>query len=247
MDVATPPAPKKWHLKNIRQMEGPVGAVGRLSQHSDRSGAVVDIGANRGQIALFLCRLFCDIPIHLIEPIASNCEFVTRKLARFPTVKVHQMAMSDSTGKARFRVADHDESSSLFSNTGEEAAAQSGHTTEDVITVDTIRLDTWCSRNDVDHISCLKIDAQGSEYDILKGGARMLKKDAIDIVMLEWFATPHYDGVPLLDRIWGLLREHGYTLYDLFPSRRFPNGQLRFGDAVFISDTFRKTRLPSPR
>ena len=66
------------------------------------------------------------------------------------------------------------------------------------------------------------------------------------IIMLEWFAIPHYDGVPLLDEIWGLLRENGYTLVDIFPSRRLPNGQLRFGDAVFISDTFRKTRLPSP-
>ena len=91
------------------------------------------------------------------------------------------------------------------------------------------------------------MDTQGSEFNILKGASKMLKKQGIDIIMLEWFAIPHYDDVPLLDEIWSLLRENGYVLYDLFPSKRFPNGQLRFGDAVFISDTFRRTRLPSPK
>lgn len=239
--------PRNWQLKQIKNIGGPVGTVARLSQFSDRSGAVVDIGANRGQIALFLCRLFCDLPIHLVEPIPDNCDFVKKKLARFPTVRVHQLAMSDRNGTSKFRIADFHESSSLFSNTGPDASAHSGHTTQLVVDIETERLETWCERNGIDHISCMKIDAQGSEYAILKGAGAMLARDAIDILMLEWFATPHYDDAPLLDEIWGLLRRYGYTLFDIFPSRRFRNGQLRFGDAIFISDTFRKSRLPAPR
>jgi hypothetical protein len=52
--------------------------------------------------------------------------------------------------------------------------------------------------------------------------------------------------VPLLDEILGLMRGHGYWLYDIFPSKRLKNGQLRFGDAVFISDRFRTECLPAP-
>jgi hypothetical protein len=66
------------------------------------------------------------------------------------------------------------------------------------------------------------------------------------MIMLEWFALPHYDGVPLLDEILSLMRGHGYWLYDIFPSKRLKNGQLRFGDAVFISDRFRRDCLPAP-
>ncbi len=239
-------APKPRHLRQIIQKGGPMGAVARLSQYSDRSGAVLDVGVNRGTMALYLCRLFSDMPVHLIEPIPAQCDYVKERFARFPTAQVHQVALSDKTGKADFQLADHTGSSSLFTNTGEEAARHSSHNTQETITVETVRLDTWCSRNKVDRISCMKIDAQGSEFSILKGAPRMLGKQAIDIIMLEWFAIPHYDGVPLLDEIWGLLRGHGYTLYDIFPSRRLRNGQLRFGDAVFISDKFRTSNLPAP-
>ncbi|SEK22363.1 methyltransferase, FkbM family [Roseovarius azorensis] len=247
MNVDTIPPPKNRHLKQIIDKGGPIGAVARLSQYSDRSGAVLDIGVNRGTMALYLCRLFSDLPIHLIEPIPAQCDHVTTRFARFPMVRVHQLALSNETGTREFLVADHLGSSSFFTNTGPEAALHSDHRMREQITVKTARLDDWCADQQISHISAMKIDAQGSEYNILQGAEHMLGKQGIDILMLEWFATPHYDGVPLLDELWGLLRGHGYSLYDLFPSRRFRNGQLRFGDAVFVSGRFLKTRLPDPR
>ena len=239
--------PKKRHRDQIIAKGGPIGAVARLSQHSERSGAVLDVGVNRGTMALYLCRLFSDLPIHLIEPIPGQCEYVRERFARFPTVRVHQLALSNDTGEADFHLADHVGSSSLFTNTGDEATQHSSHATAQTFTVPVARLDDWCAQQGVAHISCMKIDAQGSEYNILEGAQGLLSRDAIDIVMLEWFAIPHYDGVPLLDEILTLMRGHDYLLYDIFPSRRLRNGQLRFGDAVFISDTFRKTRLPAAK
>lgn len=239
--------PKKRHRDQIIAKGGPMGAVARLSQYSERRGAVLDVGVNRGTMALYLCRLFSDLPIHLFEPIPAQCEYVRARFDRFPTVAVHQMALSDETGEADFHLADHIGSSSLFTNTGEEAALNSDHATAETFKVPVARLDDWSAAHGIGHIAGMKIDAQGSEYDILKGAADLLSRDAIDIVMLEWFAIPHYDGVPLLDDILTLMRGHGYLLYDIFPSRRLRNGQLRFGDAVFISDTFRKTRLPAAK
>lgn len=246
MTTETRLPPKKRHRAQIIAKGGPMGAVARLSQHSERRGAVLDVGVNRGTMALYLCRLFSDLPIHLIEPIPAQCEYVRARFDRFPTLEVHQMALSDETGEADFHLADHIGSSSLFTNTGNEAAQYSGHSTSETFKVQVARLDDWSASHGIGHITCMKIDAQGSEYNILKGAAGLLSRDAIDIIMLEWFAIPHYDGVPLLDEILTLMRGHGYLLYDIFPSRRLRNGQLRFGDAVFISDTFRKTRLPAP-
>lgn len=247
MTLQAAQAPKARHLKAIQQKAGPIGAVARLSQYSARTGAVLDVGVNRGTVALHLCRLFSDLPVHLIEPLPGQCAYAANRFERFATVKVHQLALSNRTGQARFLVADHLGSSSLFSNSGADAARNSTHATTETITVKTARLDDWCLETGITHISCMKIDTQGSEFNILTGAHDMLEKQGIDIIMLEWFATPHYDGVPLLDEIWGLLRGHGYVLYDLFPSRRLGNGQLRFGDAVFISGQFLKSRLPDPQ
>jgi FkbM family methyltransferase len=187
------------------------------------------------------------MPIHLIEPIPAQCAYVRERFARFPTVQVHQLALSDTNGQSDFHVADHLGSSSLFTNTGEEAALHSRHTTQETITTELARLDDWCAAQGITRISCMKIDAQGSEFRILTGACDLLSWDAIDVIMLEWFSLPHYDDVPLLEDILTLLRGHGYWLYDIFPSKRLSNGMLRYGDAVFISDTFRKTRLPAPK
>ncbi|MAU51823.1 MAG: hypothetical protein CMN17_05480 [Roseovarius sp.] len=238
--------PQRRHLRQMIERGGPVGALARLSQYSDRSGVVLDVGVNRGTIALYLARLYPDLPIHLIEPIPAQCEYVRDRFARFPTLRVHQLALSDGNGQSDFHIADHLGSSSLFTNTGAEAARHSGHVTQETITVDLARLDDWCAAQGISHVSCMKIDAQGSEYRILTGARELLSRDAIDMIMLEWFSLPHYDGVPLLDEILTLLRGQGYWLYDIFPSKRLRNGMLRYGDAVFISDTFRNTRLPDP-
>ncbi|GEM_PF-1334595 len=244
MTQDTPLKPRPRHRKKLMGRGGPVAALARLSQYSDRHGAVLDVGVNRGTIALHLARLYVDLPIHLIEPIPAQCRYLEERFARFPDLKVHQLALSDRNGSAAFHVADHIGSSSLFTNSGDEAARHSTHAVAETITVELARLDDWCAAQGISQVSCMKIDAQGSEFSILQGAERLLSEQAIDMLMLEWFALPHYDGVPLLDEILGLMRSHGYWLYDIFPSKRLKNGQLRFGDAVFVSDRFRKTRMP---
>jgi FkbM family methyltransferase len=243
-DILLKPKPK--HRRQIIARGGPVGALARLSEHSERDGVVLDVGVNRGTIALYLARLYSDLPIHLIEPIPEQCRYLENRFKRFPTLKVHQLALSDRNGTSEFHVADHVGSSSLYTNSGNEASRHSTHVTAETITVDLARLDDWAAAQGISHVSCMKIDAQGSEYAILKGAERLLSTQAIDTLMLEWFSLPHYDGVPLLEEILGLLRGHGYWIYDIFPSKRLSNGQLRYGDAVFISDRFRRECLPAP-
>ena len=93
-------------------------------------------------------------------------------------------------------------------------------------------------------ISCMKIDAQGSELNIFRGACRMLGSQSVDMIMFEWFAVQHYENCPLLLDLWTELHSHGYSMFDLFPGRYFRNGQRRFGDAVFVSDKFRRDRMP---
>ncbi|SIT88920.1 methyltransferase, FkbM family [Yoonia rosea] len=243
MNAETKLQPSKRHRDQIIKMGGPIGAVAQLSQYSERKGAVLDVGVNRGTMALHLCRLFCDMPIHLIEPIPAQCDYVLERFSRFPTVKVHQMALSHETGQSDFHIADYLGNSSLFTNNDEDVAQHTEHATIETITVETSRLDDWCAAQAIDHIACMKLDTQGSEFNILTGAKTLLSRNAIDIIMLEWFSLPHYDGVPLLEDILILMRSHGYVLYNIYPSRKLKTGVLRYGDAVFISETFHKTRL----
>ena len=120
----------------------------------------------------------------------------------------------------------------------------------EAIAVDTsidVQLDTvdsYCAANGIDHITCMKLDVQGAELLVLEGAEEALENQKIDMIMLEWFATPHYDGAPLLVDTWQYLAGKNYSLYDIFPGRAVkPTRQRRFGDAVFISERFRHENL----
>ena len=64
------------------------------------------------------------------------------------------------------------------------------------------------------HVDAIKIDTQGAEYEILKGG-RGLLSDQKPILFLETWSYPVYVGTPLMQDILQLLYPLGYELWDV--------------------------------
>jgi len=61
-------------------------------------------------------------------------------------------------------------------------------------------------------IDLIKIDTQGSEYQILEGGMETIKRD-MPFLFLETWSQPYYEGITLFDEIITNLRKFGYELY----------------------------------
>ncbi len=223
---------------------GPVGALARLSAVADDSGVVFDIGVNRGTIARHLIRMFPQCPCYLFEPLPQQAAFVADRFSEFDNVRVIQEALSNEAGSAEFFVGKSVGTSSLLRMNDESLAAHPEAGVDHAISVRLNTVDAFCADNGISKISCMKIDAQGSELNIFRGASGMLGSQSVDMVMFEWFAVPHYEDSPLILDLWTELDRHGYSMYDIFPGRYFRNGQRRFGDAVFVSDWFRKDRLP---
>ena len=74
----------------------------------------------------------------------------------------------------------------------------------------------------------------------LKGAIQTLKKGNASLVYLEIMFVPHYENMPLFYELWNFLENHQYTLFDIYNLKRAKNGQLRQGDALFVS---RQVRL----
>ncbi len=115
----------------------------------------------------------------------------------------------------------------------------------ETIEVSAETLDTFCAARGITNINVLKLDTQGAEHAILSGATQMLAEQRIELILTEFFFVPHYEGAPLLDSIWALLRGHGYTLYDLDIGARGNDGQARYGDAIFLGAAFRAERAAS--
>ena len=74
-------------------------------------------------------------------------------------------------------------------------------------------LDQWADSEGVKHIDFLKIDTQGTELEILKGGQNILS--TIRAISLEVEFNPIYLGQPVFAEVDQFLRSKGFVLWKL--------------------------------
>lgn len=79
----------------------------------------------------------------------------------------------------------------------------------------------------------LKIDAQGAEYQILKGASDLLSGPCIGLY-LELFTIPLYEGIKLLPEVQSYLSDFGFELIKKFPAHGSFDSQ---HDCLFLKNS----------
>ena len=201
---------------------------------------LVDGGACRGDFTQLLLREFPDATIHAFEPDRDLATTLATRFRDAPRVRAWNFALHERNGHAELQRHADPATSSLLARPAR--ARRYYHNSDAVVgtaQVATIALDGFIDEHAPGGVALLKLDTQGSELSILRGARRALARGAIEVVYTEFFVVPHYAGAPLLGDLIGLLAESGYSLFDLFKGPNATNGQLRFGDAIFVSPAFR--------
>tara|TARA_R110002072_G_scaffold1989_2_gene16415 strand:+ start:133103 stop:134125 length:1023 start_codon:yes stop_codon:yes gene_type:complete len=114
----------------------------------------------------------------------------------------------------------------------------------DQATMTATTLDGSLKNNNVDQIDFIKVDVQGAELEILKGGDATLSKGIFGIEAEVAF-TEVYEGQPLFSDVSNFLNSKGFQLFDLkryFWKRTNEKnlgkikGQIVFADSLFLKD-----------
>lgn len=197
---------------------------------------VFDCGASTGNFTAAYLTLFPRATIHAFEPHPHSADQLRSRFHDAPRVTVEQTAVGAAGGAAVFHMNRLPYTSSLLPrpSAGRRYFPLMDGVVERV-EVPVTTLDDYCHRHAIERIDILKMDIQGAELAALRGADLLLRERRIDAIFTEIFFVPHYEGGCLLHELWGHLAAHGYGLYTLFPSREGRNGQLRLGDAIFIS------------
>ncbi|MEI6414555.1 MAG: FkbM family methyltransferase [Pseudomonadota bacterium] len=207
---------------------------------------LVDVGANCGDMTQLFTSTHPDARILALEPNPEVHAGLSRRFAANHRVRCIHAALSNGNGTTRFHVNRIPATSSFFPRVTDSRRYFSSEDALDrMIEVPTLTLDTLARQENLTHIDLLKLDTQGAERVIFEGAAECLSRQMIDVIYTEFFCIPHYQDAPLLHHLWALLDSHGYSLYDLFKGPHGRNGQLRFGDAIFVSQRFRARVLDS--
>lgn len=197
---------------------------------------VVDVGANRGQFAREILRFLPQARVLCFEPLPD----VFRSLQKWATstagaVVAYNLALGETNGTSRMQVhVDWDYSSSLLDTTEHAIDVypyQKGQVTTQVRVA---RLDDFIADCDVPLIPdiLVKVDAQGYDDRVLRGGQETLKRARACIIEINLDSL--YEAQGTFRDIFLLLDSLGYTYAGNLDQAYTTAGHVVFIDALFL-------------
>jgi len=190
-----------------------------LIMSGDSEGIVIfDVGAHKGESAIFFNELFPNAKIYSFEPNKSAADEISK--LELPNVEVHNIALSDSSGTADFYVQDISHLSSLnminrSSKSSLGYAEKERHTVEEVTVK---RGDEFCNEYKINHIHFLKIDVQANEVSTLTGFNNILAN--VDSIFVEVSFYDFYSKKSSIGEIEKLLPN--FEFYDIYEISKNP-------------------------
>ena len=203
---------------------------------------VFDVGAFQGDATARYARAFRQAEIYAFEPFPPSYKLLAERYAHEARVHVVNAAVSSETGSALFHVNGIAATNSLLSrpSTGRRYYPRAGDGIE-TITVSTVGLDEFCRQHQVNPPAVLKLDIQGNELAALRGAEQMLRNEDVSLIFTEVAFVPLYEGGVQFNEICSHLNERGYSLFNIYDMCRTQTGQIRFADALFVSDSYRRS------
>ncbi len=171
---------------------------------------VVDLGANRGQFALCIRRLYPAARIYSFEPLKRPAECFRSTFKCDANVELFNVAVADETGTAVMNVSRWDVSSSLLPIGQRQHDNYPFTAVASRESVQTVRLENCLRADQISGRALLKLDVQGFELSALKGCESLLER--FDYVYAEASFVELYLGQALAAEVIDFLRAWNFKL-----------------------------------
>ncbi len=189
------------------------GEVRFLRSQAAACRVLFDVGANRGAWTRHALDATQDAQIHCFEPLSALYQRLHAN--RFPErVVCHPVGLSDDVGERPIYV----ETTSLHNRRLGPADGPSIPKTE---TIRLTTLDAYCAEQDIDQIDFLKLDVEGHELAVLRGGQAMIRNEGIRRIQFEYGPFNIYARVLLRD-FFAFFQDLPYDIYKITPRRLIP-------------------------
>ena len=127
----------------------------------------------------------------MFEPVPSTRDTLCRNLQSelgSSIVTAEPVALSGESGSSVMYI----ESPGAGTNSMHQGTA----TTREVIQIQKLSADEFCSKNQINHIHLFKSDTEGHDFEVLSGAKDLFQREAIDIFQFEynhrWVFSRHY-------------------------------------------------------
>jgi len=202
---------------------------------SGRAATVFDVGANAGETAAEFRKLWPHASIHCFEPYPRIYDSLVDRFIGDCRVRCLPFAVGAVSGAASLHTFENDVCNSLspFSATAGRYI-EGSMTSLGTVPVQLVTLDDYSAKNGIESIDLLKIDVQGGEVDVLSGSHLLLEDRRIRLVYAEVLFVDIYEGQSWFWDVAAFLHGKGYEMYDFYNFAYSEDGQLKWGDAIFL-------------
>lgn len=196
---------------------------------------VYDIGASVGVFSSCLAKIPNISAVHAFEFIPGSFRRLIERMRHYPQVTCHNVALGDVNQRQKMWVIDNALDSSSFLCMGElhqqEFVANVKAHQEDLPIV---RLDDYVLEKGLPTPDFVKIDVQGFEDRVLRGGKDTMEK--AKYCMMEISFRPLYEGSPVFDDIYRQMRDLGFRLVGIADILKGRSGASLQMDGLFENE-----------
>ncbi len=161
---------------------------------------VLDIGAYVGMFTVKASKLVGETGLVVaIEPSEDNLSLLRQNTIGRENVRIVGKAVSSSTGKAKLYISIASPCHTLINSHKEYTE------------IETITIDEIVSQFELPRVDFIKIDAEGFEYEILKGADSVLSGKNLKLAIASYHDLPN--GEREMPKIVSHLKERGFNVY----------------------------------
>lgn len=193
-----------------------------LIAHGFKPAGIIDVGAFRGDWTRMANRMFGPTPTLMVEAQPAMQEAIAPVLADLPHARLAGAALGERSGE---------EITFYEMGTGSSFLPEASDAARTARTLMTRTLDEVADEA-LPGLSPLfvKIDVQGAELHVLRGGAKTLER--AEVVQLEVALLQYNEGAPLLPEVVAFMAERDFLPIEVSGFSR-PNGYLVQIDLLF--------------
>jgi FkbM family methyltransferase len=192
----------------VHRTRTPPGDLDTLQHRNFKT--ILDVGANSGQFAGRIRAMYPTAEIHSFEPLAEPFRALVQNFESDLNFYAYCLAMGEKSGQADFFENGLDQFSSALPMNAQCREDFPMVLEERRTRVEMTSLDEWARTRVLARPLLLKIDVQGYEDRVIRGGIQILKRASV--VITEITFRPLYESQLLFHDVYELLRSCGFTL-----------------------------------
>jgi FkbM family methyltransferase len=194
---------------------------------------IIDIGAHIGEFAMMIHKILPSAAILSFEPLKEPVRQLEINMKNVSNFKVFNCALGDTNTKKDMRRNGFTPSSSFLqmAELHKETfpfTMQEANEPVQVMRLDDVVRDLYLEDNIL-----IKIDVQGYEDRVISGGMNLILR--AKLLIIETSFQMLYQGQPLFDEVYYLLRDKGFKYMGNLDQLRSPaDGSVLQADAIFV-------------